>query len=94
MADRPEKEGNLVVDALQYVTHAIIALRDFDDPDRNGTAALWLSRALNRLQGELTVDGLTQEDRTRLAAAQARLEYLLANLRRSGTTRQDQHHAV
>ena len=35
MADRPEKEGNLVVDALQYVTHAIIALRDFDDPDRN-----------------------------------------------------------
>ena len=47
MSGRPE--GNLI-NAVQYVSNAITALRDFDDPDRNGTATLWLCRALIRLQ--------------------------------------------
>ena len=61
MAGRPQRER--IGDALQYVSNAITALRDPDDPDRNGTVALWLSRALIRLKGELPEGGIAAEDR-------------------------------
>jgi hypothetical protein len=77
-------ERKRIADALQYVSNAITASRDPHDPDRNGTVALWLSRALNELQGELPDDGSSAEDRAQLAAAQAVLEDVWARLRRSG----------
>lgn len=81
MAGRSQRER--IADALQYVSNAITALRDPDDPDRNRTVALWLSRALIRLKGELPEGGIAAEDRAQLAAARAVLENVLARLRRS-----------
>ena len=88
MSGRPE--GNLI-DAVQYVSNAITALRDFDDPDRNGTATLWLCRALIRLQKDLPATSVATEDRNQLVAARAILENVLARLQKRGRCIVAQH---